>query len=402
MKNENHFYPADILLPKKDFQKWAVVACDQYTSQPEYWDELENNIGATPSSLNIILPEARLGADDDKKISAINKTMQEYLQSGVFNTCNNTFIYVEREITGGKIRRGIVGLIDLEDYDYTKHSRSLIRATEATVLERIPPRVKIRKDAPLELPHVMLLADDKNKTVIEPLSVLKNDFERLYDFELCKNSGRICGYAVNNAVALQIQNAVSKLIDTDADGLLFAVGDGNHSLACAKECYKLNPNPLNRYALVEIVNIHDESLVFEPIYRTVFGCEPEALIDSFVKYCGGEYFGADAQKFQCVFGENTRTVSVKPTSKLCVGTLQDFLDKYALENGNIKIDYIHGADVTAELAKKPKTVGFIFDGMHKDELFDAIKQDGSLPKKTFSMGHASDKRFYIEARKIKP
>ena len=134
----------------------------------------------------------------------------------------------------------------------------------------------------------------------------------------------------------------------------------------------------------------------------VFGCEPEALIDCFVKYCGGEYFGADAQKFQCVFGENTRTVSVKPTSKLCVGTLQDFLDKYALENGNIKIDYIHGTDVTAELAKNPKTVGFIFDGMHKNELFDAIKQDGSLPKKTFSMGHASDKRFYIEARKIKP
>lgn len=402
MKNQNYFYPADVLLPKKDFEKWAVVACDQFTSQPEYWDELENNIGGAPSSLYIMLPEARLGADDEKKISAINKKMQEYLQSGVFNTYNNTFIYIEREITGGKIRRGIVGLIDLEDYDYTKHSRSLIRATEATVLERIPPRVKIRKDASLELPHVMLLADDKNKTVIEPISALKNEFEKLYDFELCNNSGHIKGYAVNENATLQIQRAVLGLIDNDGDRLLFAVGDGNHSLACAKECYRLNPNPLNRYALVEIVNIHDESLVFEPIYRTVFGCEPKALIDSFVKYCGGEYFGADAQKFQCVFGENTRTVSVKPTSKLCVGTLQEFLDKYAYENRNIKIDYIHGADVTKELAKSPKTVGFIFDGMHKEELFDAIKQDGSLPKKTFSMGHASDKRFYIEARKIKP
>lgn len=398
--NNTYFLPANILLPKSNFQKWAVVACDQYTSEPEYWKEVEKTVGNTPSALNLILPEVYLSADNSKRIEKINHTMTEYLENGVFREIENTFVYLQREVSGGKIRKGIVGLIDLQNYSYEKGSKALIRATEATVLERIPPRVLIRKDAKLEMPHVMLLIDDPKCTVIEPLEEKISGFEKLYDFGLMQNSGHIKGYSVDSETAEQIQTALSALVENTEDKLLFAVGDGNHSLATAKECYKINKTENSRYALVEIVNIHDSSLEFEPIYRVVFGVEPEEFIENFVTALGGEYFGADSQKFTCVYGDIKREVSLKPTGKLAVATLQAYLDEYLKQNKNASIDYIHGEDVVYSLCKAENTVGFIFEGMQKSELFDAIKQDGSLPRKTFSMGHAADKRFYIEARKI--
>ena len=330
------------------------------------------------------------------RIEKINENMQKYLDNDVFQEVDNSFIYVERTLADGKLRRGIIGLIDLEDYSYIKGEKALIRSTESTVLERIPPRVEIRKNAPLEMPHIMLLIDDKNETVIEPLAQKSADFEKVYDFTLMQNSGSIKGFKVNGDDAKNIQNALNSLIADSDDKMLFAVGDGNHSLATAKECYELNKTEASRYALVEVVNIHEKSLEFEPIYRVVFGVNPEEVINDFIEKTGGEYNGADAQKFTCVYGNNVREISVKPTGKLAVATLQKFLD----ENKKGEIDYIHGKDVTINLAKKENTLGFIFDGMQKDELFDAVKLDGALPRKTFSMGHASDKRFYIECRKL--
>ncbi len=393
-----YFYPCDVLLPKSDFEKWAVVACDQYTSEPSYWQEVENIVADTPSAYNIILPEAYLNDDNSDRIEKINKTMNAYIENGVFNTLEDTMIYLEREVTGGKIRKGIVGLIDLDEYSYEKNSNSLIRATEATVLERIPPRVMIRKDASLELPHIMLLIDDPEKSVIEPLAENTQNFTKVYDFDLMQNSGHIKGYALNSDTIALIQDALAKLVENSEDKFLFAVGDGNHSLATAKECYNADKQNNSKFALVEVVNIHDYSLEFEPIYRVVFGVDPKSLLNDFVASLGGEYQGDDAQKFTCVFGDQKREFSVKGTGKLAVATLQTYLDDYLKKNTDVKIDYIHGEDVVYSLSKADNTIGFIFEGMQKSELFPAIKQDGSLPRKTFSMGHAADKRFYVEAR----
>ncbi len=394
-----HFTPADILLPKKDFDKWAVVACDQYTSEPDYWYDVESIVGSAPSALRIILPEIYLSDDNSERVNAINKTMQEYLDGDVFDLHEDSMIYVERE-SGGSIRRGIVGLIDLEDYDYRKGADSAIRATEATVLERIPPRVQIRKDAPLEMPHILLLIDDPSKSVIEPLAEQKDGFEQAYGFELMKKGGHIDGYFLPDDVIARVQDALEALIADKDDKLLFAVGDGNHSLATAKECYNLSHDPLARYALVEVVNIHDDSIQFEPIYRVLFNVDAEDFIEKFSAYTDSKG-SMNYQDFEYITAECSGELKVKSTAKLPVGTLQGFIDRYMKDNPEVKIDYIHGKDVVRNLCAQKNTLGFIFEGMGKDELFPAITADGSLPRKTFSMGHAEDKRYYIEARKIK-
>lgn len=394
-----HFTPADILLPKKDFDKWAVVACDQYTSEPDYWNDVESIVGSAPSALRIILPEIYLSDDNSERVNAINKTMQEYLDGDVFDLYKDSMIYVERE-SGGSIRRGIVGLIDLEDYDYRKGADSAIRATEATVLERIPPRVQIRKDAPLEMPHILLLIDDPAKSVIEPLAEQKDGFEQAYGFELMKKGGHIDGYFLPDDVIARVQDALEALIADKDDKLLFAVGDGNHSLATAKECYNLSHDPLARYALVEVVNIHDDSIQFEPIYRVLFNVDAEDFIEKFSAYTDSKG-SMSYQNFEYITAECSGELKVKSTAKLPVGTLQGFIDIYMKDNPEVKIDYIHGKDVVRNLCAQKGTLGFIFEGMGKDELFPAITADGSLPRKTFSMGHAEDKRYYIEARKIK-
>ena len=395
---EKFLSPADILLAKTDLTKWSVIACDQFTSEPEYWAETEKTVGDNPSALKIVLPEVYLSDDNSQRINEINRNMKEYLESDVFETLQNTMILTLRTLKNGAVRKGIVGLIDLEDYSYEKGSDALIRATEATVVERIPPRVEIRKDAILEMPHVMLLINDPKKTVVEPLALNVEDYEKLYDFTLMQNAGSVKGYKIPDETVAEINRALETL-KNENDGLLFAVGDGNHSLATAKECYK-NHNG-SRYALVEVVNIHDSSLEFEPIYRTVFGADPNALINAFVEAMGGEYEGADAHNYTCVFGDTETKLSLKAKSHLAVADLQIFLDEYIKANPQVKVDYIHGVENTKKVAIRENGVGFIFDGMEKSDLFPAVSADGSLPRKTFSMGCADDKRFYLEARKIK-
>lgn len=396
--SKKYLMTADILLPKSNFEGWSVIACDQYTSEPDYWKQTEINAANNPSAFNIVLPEVYLTEDDSEKIEKINETMAYYLKNGVFESFENTMVYVERTLKNGKVRKGVLGLIDLEDYSYEKGAATPIRATEQTVLERIPPRVNIRKGAPLEMPHVMLLIDDESKSVIESLGEKTADFNPLYDFDLMQNAGHIKGFALSKAAVEEVQSGLDALMIKSKSGLLFAVGDGNHSLASAKECYR--QGYCSRYALVEVVNIHDESLEFEPIYRVLFGVEPERVIADFISAVG-EGRGENAQTFTCVYGDGQKEISVNPTGELAVATLQTFLDDYIKQNPQIKIDYIHGIESLKQLSKKENALGFLFDGMEKSELFVAVSKDGSLPRKTFSMGCADDKRFYLEARKIK-
>ncbi len=397
------FSPADILLPVGSPEKWAVIACDQYTSEPEYWHTAEQTVGDAPSALRVIFPEVYLSdpAHDAERICQINATMHAYLGGGVLRTLPNTMIYTCRTVTGGAVRHGLIGQIDLTDYAYQKGSRTLIRATEQTVAERIPPRVQIRRDAPMELPHVMLLIDDPADTVFGPLAAETAASAPLYDFDLMQHGGHLTGRALPAAAVARVQAALSALAAGQADPLLFAVGDGNHSLAAAKECYLADPTEEKRYALVEVVNIHDPSLVFEPIYRVVFGVQPDELIADFIAACGECAPDApEAQRFTAVSGGQERSFAVRPASKLAVGTLQAFLDRWLAAHPSASIDYIHGEESVRRLAAREDAVGFLFSGMRKDELFAAVRQDGSLPRKTFSMGHADDKRFYLEARRL--
>ena len=390
--------PADILLPKKDFEKFAVIACDQYTSEPQYWENAENARKGAASALDLILPEIYLEDNADERIAKINRNMEEYLQNGVFEEYKGAMIYLERTLANGSVRKGLVGLIDLEDYDYTKGSHALIRATEATVLERIPPRVKIRSGAALELPHVMLFVDDPQFTVIEPRSANAADFRLAYDFDLMCGAGHAKGRFIDERSVKQVSDALYSLVKDSDDKLLFAVGDGNHSLATAKECYRQNKTEKSRYALVEIVNIHDESIVFEPIYRVLFGADANDVL-AYLK--ANAPANGKTQRFECIYDGKEETIELGALGALPVGTLQKLLDDYLAQKPQVKIDYIHGVDSVRQLCEQSGTLGFIFDGMKKSELFDAVKNDGSLPRKTFSMGTADDKRFYIEARRLK-
>jgi len=405
---KNVFVPTDILVPQNiDMQKWSVVACDQYTSQPEYWENVKKTAGDSPSALNIIFPEIYLeNGDKNERINSINATMKKYTDDGIFKEYPNAFIYVERE-ADGKIRQGLVGAVDLECYDYSKDSTSAVRATEGTVIERIPPRVEIRKNAPLELPHVMILADDIERTVIEPLGKKKDKFTKLYDFELMCGGGRIAGYLLDKESNAEVLSAIDKLPVNK--GLLFAVGDGNHSLATAKECWEslkkeltdeeMNNHPA-RYALAELVNIHSSALEFEPIHRVIFDVDAEKLIAEFTKEngvnteTGEKNIKAVSDKFDITVGLNGFGDTLE------VAVLQSFLDKYLKENDG-KIDYIHGDDVTVELGSKENNIGFLLPAMDKSDLFKSVAASGALPRKTFSMGHAHEKRFYLECRKIR-
>lgn len=414
------FKAADILLPDiKDMEKWAVVACDQYTGQPDYWERVKNTVGRAPSALNLILPEVYLEENDvDSRIEKIHAAMKEALDKKLFKEYKNALLYVERTQSDGKIRKGIVGMIDLEEYDYHKGSTSAVRATEATVVERIPPRVKIRTGAPLELPHIMILIDDEKKSVIEPCADFATDKTPVYDFTLMEKGGKIKGYLLDEEQQARIFSALDSLSDNKAFNekygldnyptLLFAMGDGNHSLATAKEYYEQlkreNPdkdmaNHPARYALAEIVNLHSEALDFEAIHRIVTDVDAEKLISEMKKALNLSGNPSE-QSFTAIVGNTEKSYYIhNPSSQLSVGSLQDFLDGYIRENGG-KIDYIHGKDVLRQLALKENSIGFILPDMKKSELFPTVIKDGALPRKTFSMGHAEDKRFYVECRKI--
>ncbi len=395
-----YIYPADILLPKNIKDNWAVIACDQFTSEKKYWDEVESQVGSDISTYNLILPEIFLEDNADERIKSINATMQEYIENDVFTEHKDSMMFVSRLQDNGVRLDGIVGAICLADYEYTQNSSALVRASEKTVVERIPARINIRKDAPLEFPHILLLVDDPQMSVVEPIAKNKENLQKVYDLRLMLGGGTVQGYVLDKELQQQVQSALGEILKNRDDNLLFAVGDGNHSLASAKECAALSGSERAQYALVEIVNIHSDAIQFEPIYRVLFGCEKEALLDAFAEYTkDGE--SENKQEFTVVCGGKSQTVLVPAKHTLPVGTLQNFLDEYLKAHPEIKIDYIHGEDSLKDLCKSCDTVGFLFEGMKKQDFFASISADGSLPRKTFSLGHAQDKRYYVEGRKIK-
>lgn len=416
----NAFRPADILVPKKsvNMNKWSVIACDQYTSEPEYWTQTNKIVDQNYSSLNLILPEIYLEDENVKeKIENIHKNMDKYLCDDIFDEYKNSMIYVERIQSNGILRSGIVGMIDLEEYDFSRGSTSQVRATEATVIERIPPRIKIRDGASLELPHIMILIDDENNTVIEPLSSLKSEMKELYNFELMQEGGQISGYLIDDQKCSEIISSLNMLGNPEnfsqkygcSDVLLYAMGDGNHSLATAKEFYEQlkrnNPekdfsNHPARYALAEIVNLHSPALQFEAIHRIITNTDTAPLIEAMIKDLKLTDEPSE-QYFKYIVNEKEYTAYIhNQTSNLTVGSLQKFLDNYLSEN-NGKIDYIHGIETVKKLTEQKNSIGFILPDMSKNQLFPTVIKDGALPRKTFSMGHAQDKRYYIECRKIK-
>jgi len=426
----------EVLLPNAgvDLRKWAVIAVDQFTSEPEYWEQVEAITGDAPSTFRITLPEIFLEKPGEaERIQSIRQTMRKYLDAGVLEP-REGLVYVERT-AAGRTRKGLVMCLDLERYDYHSGSTSLIRSTEGTIVERLPPRMKIRTGAPLELPHILVLIDDPDRTVIEPIAAARAGLEKLYDFDLMLGSGHLRGYAVNDpALEAGVIAALRDLakpevfaakygIRTDTPVLLFAMGDGNHSLATAKAVWEqmkptVGMNHPARYALIELENVHDEGLEFEPIHRVLFGLKTDiyaALRDKF----GADFSytavdsteelvqrvdagQADRQLIGFIGGGRGLGVVgiANPGSNLPVGTIQAFLDPLLKQGGAEKIDYVHGADVTVRLGNQPGNVGIYLPGMEKGDLFKTVVLDGALPRKTFSMGEAREKRFYMEARRI--
>lgn len=415
-------YPADILLPERNIieqGRWATIACDQFTSEPHYWEKADRFVGDALSTLRMMLPEVYL-SQTAERLPAIHAAMNTALEYHL--VCHrDAMIAVERTQSDGRVRRGLVAMVDLEQYNYQKGSTSLIRATEGTVLERIPPRVAIRRDAPLEMPHVMLLIDDPNKTVLEPLFQSNSLREIAYDTDLMLGGGHINGHFLTNEEQSRVMAALDALVSPEAmsarygdatlSPLLFAVGDGNHSLATAKAAFEEIKASIGadaaashpaRYALAEIVNLHDEALSFEPIYRVMFGVDPADVLASLRAYTDALQGTAALQKIHVVGDGMTQNIEIKrPVQQLTVGTLQTFIDEYLSTHPEAEVDYIHGVESTMVLANKPNAIGFLFDGMEKSQLFRSVIYDGALPRKTFSMGHAQDKRYYMECRKIK-
>ena len=419
---------ADILIPRKDVDltKWAVVACDQFTSEKDYWHDVESQVGDAPSTLKLIFPECYLDdGDDEARINAINKTMKEYVDADLFKTYKNCFFLVRRTC-GSACRWGLMAALDLDRYSWEKGSTSLIRATEGTILSRIPPRKKIRKDAPLEIPHIMVLISDKERSVIEPLAAQSGSLEKVYDFELMKNGGHLEAWVVDSEKLIdQVASAFEKL-DTALDPknpLLFAMGDGNHSFATAKSCWedikaglteeqrKTHPA---RFCLVELENIFDPGLVFEPIHRVLFNVPEDVFLEELKKNASSiteEKVGCknciakrisdqSEQRFGYCTSEKHVVVTLKdPSAAIAAGTLQKVIDE--LIKKGYTVDYIHGADVTDKLGSEKGNIGLFLPAIDKATFFDTIIKDGALPRKTFSMGEANEKRYYMEARKIK-
>ena len=422
--DQNCCLPADILLPSREQiekGKWAVIACDQFTSELAYWQEADALVGDAPSTLRLMLPEVYL-EQTKERLPIIHAAMRRALDEQLCLHADS-MIAVERTQSDGLVRHGLVAQIDLEHYDYTKGAHSLIRATEGTVLERIPPRVAVRRDAPIELPHVMLLIDDPHATVLEPLfsPTAQSERELAYDCDLMLGGGHIRGSFLTKAQMRSVSAALDALIkpeclgerygDASLSPLLFAVGDGNHSLASAKAAYEEIKADIGaaaaathpaRYALVEIVNLHDSALRFEPIYRVMFGVDPQDVMTKLRAYAAAQNGNASAQTVHCIGTFAPCDITVEhPVQQLTVGTLQAFIDAYLQAHPTASVDYIHGEDSVAALASRDDTIGFLFDGMEKSQLFRTVIFDGALPRKTFSMGHARDKRYYMECRKIK-
>lgn len=413
--------------PHVDLQRWAVIAVDQFTSQPEYWQQVEHLVGDAPSTLHLTLPEIYLDqAGEQERIARIQATTRQYLEAGTLQP-REGLIYVERRLEH-RTRKGLILALDLEGYDFTPGSASLIRATEGTIVERLPSRRKIRAGAALELPHILVLIDDPGRTVVEPVAAAREQLEKLYDFELMCGSGQLAGYAVP-AGGLEEQVVAGLRGLAGAAGpqpLLFAAGDGNHSLAAAKVLWeelkpRVGPDHPARYALVEVVNVHDEGLSFEPIHRVLFGLRqdflaflhracgdrlrlhPVASAAALVEQVAAARHGAAHTLGLVGGGSESGYCAIEiagPSASLPAGTIQDLLDTFMAGGGAERIDYVHGEEVTVRLGSQPGNLGLCLPHLEKADLFRTVRRDGVMPRKTFSLGEAHEKRFYMEARRI--
>ena len=423
-----------------DYAKWAVVACDQYSSEREYWEKAAAAVGSAPSTLNLIFPECYLeDSDKAERVKRIKASMREYLARGIVEGQSPGFILVERHTPYEKApRKGLMIAVDLEKYTYGKESKSLIRPTEGTIVERLPPRMEIRRGAPLELPHIMLLVDDPSRSIIEPLYASRDKLPKLYDFDLMLGSGRIRGWQVKGEASLEkIAEAIDRIADPAAfeakygkkDVLLFAVGDGNHSLATAKAIWEETkkekegePNLMEhpaRFALVELVNIYDEGLPFHPIHRVLFNIDEAKFFEALKSYQAHsvEKLGSAEKAFALADAADSSLAGehriafvsakgagllrfAKPKANLAAGTIQEFIDGWLKANPGAIVDYIHGTESLEALAKKPGNLGLYLPPIDKAGFFGTVIRDGVMPRKTFSMGEAPEKRFYIEARRI--
>ncbi len=396
--------PARILLPEKGTERtWSVIACDQFTSDRAYWERVEAAVGDAPSALRLILPEAYLEERDaDSAAEDCARRMDGYLAGGVLRDAGECFVYVEREVTGGRIRRGLVGKLDLEQYDWRPGTDAPVRATERTVPERLPPRIRVRRGASLDLPHVMLLMSDEEDRVFSRLTAERENFPFLYDFELMEGGGRIRGRKVTGAAA----GAVMRELETQPGGMSLAVGDGNHSLAAAKAVWeekkrtlppeKISSHPA-RYALVEVVNVFDAGVVFEPIHRVVARTDTAALRTALLS----AFPGREGTEVILTAG-GTRTELRVPAASLggVIGTLQAALEDFVSRHGGA-IDYIHDEEAALALAGDEGTAAVLLPAFEKRELFRTVLRDGVFPKKSFSIGHARDKRYYLECRDLR-
>jgi len=429
-----------VLLPRTDISltQWSVIACDQFTSQPEYWRQVEKNVKNAPSTFHLTLPEIYIEQPGlEERIQQIHTNMHRYLKGGIFESYEG-LIYVERTVAG-RVRRGLLLALDLDCYNYHKGSSSLIRATEDTIIDRIPARLRIREGAPLEMPHIIVLIDDPGYTVIEPISQAKKGLLKRYDFDLMQDSGHLAGYLVTDPILEQATISALKAlaqpegfahkygIGADHSVLLFATGDGNHSLAAAKAYWEEHKPRVGmdhpaRYALVEIENVHDEALVFEPIHRVLFGVKKDIQRAMFDYFHGGlsSYYSVEnqaamlaaveqhpdpeqssIQTIGLIDSQNYTIIQLGNTGcNLPVCSLQGFLDAFLKDGGAERIDYVHGAEVVSSLGAVPGNAGFYLPAMPKSDLFKTVILDGALPRKTFSMGEAREKRFYLECRKI--
>ncbi len=405
MKNNSFFLPADILIPREaDMTKWSVIAVDQFTSESDYWRDVENTVGGAPSTLRMVIPENYLEKIDvQAETKKVNAVMDEYLDSGVFQEFKNSLVYVRREITGGKIRRGLLGMVDLEQYDYTPGASAPIRATEQTVKSRLPARIDLRRNASLEMPHSMLLINDSGDSVMGWLESVRASLPKLYDFDLCAGGGHIEGYLVSGENAERAVSLLEALWEPQDAKII--VGDGNHSLAAAKECWvekkrslpaeELKNHPA-RYALSELVNIYDESMDIEPIHRLMLGVDPDALLNGLK----ARLSGSSGYKIGWARGDKTGSFSVPAdTAGQVIEKLQELLDGYIKELGG-DIDYVHGDGSLLKLSAGSGRLGLLFPELQRGDLFSTVEKSGVFPRKSFSIGSARDKRYYLECRKI--
>lgn len=405
--------PANILIPKGvDMSAWSVVACDQFTSEPDYWHKVYELVGDKPSTLHMILPEAELGEKDPKTESIkINDTMRRYLSGGLFTEYKDSFIYVERQLNNGTVRRGIVGALDLEAYDWSDGSTTPVRATEHTVEDRLPPRMDVRKNALLEIPHIMIFVDDTDDILLS--SALKG--EVIYDFQLMLNGGNIKGWKVadNSKVYQAVEELTQperliKKYGTSDNPVLFAIGDGNHSVAAAKNYWDIVKQTIDtaewddhpaRYALAEFVNIHDSSIAFEPIHKVIFNTSPDSFFETANSFFAGNR--GKGKTIDLIAGDRSELIEI---GDLTIGQLIDKCEELCsiyIQRFGGRIDYIHGDDECRSMASKPGCAGILLPKMEKSELFSSVIKSGPFPKKSFSIGHGPDKRYYLECRRIK-